>query len=92
VRRNIDTGAIMDNMGNLTFRKNADFLATKILEFSQKSRLNHLNKISQSHKHLDVQAKIKEKFPTMIFTHYMTNQLKLVIVDIICKYNIMVFI
>ena len=77
---------------------NADFLATEILKFLDKSGLSHLNIIAQSHDgaavmsgHLGgVQAKIKEKYPTAIFTHCMAHRLNLVVVDM-CKY-ITVFI
>lgn len=71
----------------------ADFLTTEILKFLQKSELSHLNIIAQSHDgaavmsgHLGgVQAKIKEKYPTAIFTHCMAHRLNLVVVDM-CKY------
>jgi len=78
----------------------ADFLANEILKFLQKSELSHLNIIAQSYDgdmmavmsgHSGgVQAKIKEKYPTAIFTHCMAHRLNLVVVDM-CKY-ITVFI
>ncbi|KAL4126637.1 hypothetical protein QTP88_010849 [Uroleucon formosanum] len=73
--------------------RNADFLATEILKFLPKSELSHLNIIAQSHDgaavmsgHLGgIHAKIKEKYPTAIFTHCMAHRLNLVVVDM-CKY------
>lgn len=60
---------------------NADFLATEISEFIHKSKLSHLNIIGQSHDgaavmsgHLGgVQSKIKEKYPSAIFTHCLAH-------------------
>jgi len=68
------------------------------LEFLRKSKLNHLNVISQSHDGVAVmtghlggmQEKIKEKYLTAIFIHCIVHRLNLVMVDIF-KY-ILVFI
>jgi hypothetical protein len=70
----------------------ADFLATMILNFLQQSKIGDSHVIAQSHDgasvmsgHLGgVQAKIKNKFPTAIYTHCMAHRLNLVVVDM-CK-------
>lgn len=67
----------------------ASFLANTILNFLHKSNLSNSNIIAQSHDganvmsgHLGgVQAKIKVKHPTAIYTHCMAHRLNLVIVE-----------
>lgn len=71
---------------------NADFLTTLILNFLQQSKIGDSHVIAQSHDGVNVmsgylegvQAKIKNKFPTAIYTHCMAHGLNLVVVDM-CK-------
>jgi len=71
---------------------NSDFLATMILNFFQQYNIEDSHVIAQSHDGASVmsghlggmQAKLKDKFPTAIYTHCMAHRLNLVVVNM-CK-------